>query len=106
MSVDTIIEKIKARLAAVDPNGPRKVVGVFQLNIKTDSDVKQYILDLKQLKVDTGVSPSPDATLTVGLEDMLAISAKTLSSSDAVKDGKIEITGDLELAAKLSGGLG
>lgn len=42
MSLETVIEKVKARVAAVDPNGPRKVLGVFQFNIKTASGVEQY----------------------------------------------------------------
>nr|3BDQ_A Chain A, Sterol carrier protein 2-like 2 [Aedes aegypti]3BDQ_B Chain B, Sterol carrier protein 2-like 2 [Aedes aegypti] len=102
MSVETIIERIKARVGAVDPNGPRKVLGVFQLNIKTASGVEQWIVDLKQLKVDQGVFASPDVTVTVGLEDMLAISGKTLTVGDALKQGKIELSGDADLAAKLA----
>lgn len=125
MSVETIIERIKARVAAVDPNGPRKVLGVFQLNIKTASGVEQWsefltdkdgfglsgwligvnsisVVDLKQLKVDQGVFASPDVTVTVGLEDMLAISGKTLTVGDALKQGKIELSGDADLAAKLA----
>ncbi|XP_062536250.1 uncharacterized protein LOC134205214 [Armigeres subalbatus] len=102
MTVETIIERIKVRVAAVDPNGPRKVLGVFQLNIKTETGVEQWIVDLKQLKVDAGVTATPDVTVTVGLESMLAISGKTLTITDALKDGKIEITGDADLATKLA----
>lgn len=60
------------------------------------------VVDLKQLKVDQGVSASPDVTVTVGLEDMLAISGKTLTVGDALKQGKIDISGDADLAAKLA----
>lgn len=42
MSLDIVIERIKARVAAVDPNGPRKVLGVFQLNVKTGSGVEKW----------------------------------------------------------------
>ncbi|XP_062536340.1 peroxisomal multifunctional enzyme A-like [Armigeres subalbatus] len=101
MSTDAFIEKLKARLAAVDPNAPRKVVGVFQLNIKTATGVEQYIIDLKQLKADTGVADSPDVTLTIALEDMQAIIGKTLTVSEALKSGKFEVSGNPELAAKL-----
>ncbi|XP_062536207.1 peroxisomal multifunctional enzyme A-like [Armigeres subalbatus] len=105
MSVETIIEKIKARLAAPHPNESRKVDGVFQLNIKTESGVEQFVLDLKQLTIDAGVSASPNASLTIALEDILAISGKTLTVGDALKNGKFEISGDTELATKLGEGL-
>lgn len=42
LTLDQVIERIKARVAAVDPNGPRKVLGVFQLNIKTASGVEEW----------------------------------------------------------------
>ncbi|XP_065084706.1 peroxisomal multifunctional enzyme A-like [Ochlerotatus camptorhynchus] len=102
MSLDIVIERIKARVAAVDPNGPRKVLGVFQLNVKTGSGVEKWIVDLKQLKVEQGASASPDVTVTVTLEDLVAISGKTLTVGDALKQGKIELTGDAGLASKLA----
>lgn len=42
MKCDAVIEKIKARVAAVDANGPRKVLGVFQLNIKAADGVHKW----------------------------------------------------------------
>ena len=41
MKCDAVIEKIKARVAAIDPNGPRKVLGVFQLNIEAADGVHE-----------------------------------------------------------------
>lgn len=40
--MDQVIERIKARVAAVDPNGPRKVLGVFQLDVNTGAGVEQW----------------------------------------------------------------
>lgn len=34
MKCDQVIEKIKTRVGNIDPNGPRKVLGVFLLSIK------------------------------------------------------------------------
>lgn len=34
MKCDAVVEKIKARVAGIDASGPRKVLGVFQLNIE------------------------------------------------------------------------
>uniref|UniRef100_A0A182KHN0 SCP2 domain-containing protein n=1 Tax=Anopheles christyi TaxID=43041 RepID=A0A182KHN0_9DIPT len=102
MSLETVIDKVKARVAAVDPNGPRKVLGVFQFNIKTASGVEQYVIDLKQLKVEKGTTATPDVTVTLTVEDLIAVSARTLSVGDALTQGKLEIQGDATLAAKLA----
>ncbi|XP_055586368.1 uncharacterized protein LOC129739021 [Uranotaenia lowii] len=102
MSLDQVIERIKTRVAAVDPNGPRKVLGVFQLDVKTGGAVEQWIVDLKQLKVEKGTASSPDVTVGLSVEDLIAISAKTVTIGDALKEGKITVTGDKELANKLA----
>uniref|UniRef100_A0A182FAT4 SCP2 domain-containing protein n=2 Tax=Anopheles albimanus TaxID=7167 RepID=A0A182FAT4_ANOAL len=102
MSLETVIEKVKARVAAVDPNGPRKVLGVFQFNIKTASGIEQYVIDLKQLKVEKGTTASADVTVTLTVEDLIAVSARTLSVGDALTQGKLQIEGDAALAAKLA----
>ncbi|ETN59450.1 sterol carrier protein-2 [Anopheles darlingi] len=102
MSLETVIEKVKARVAAVDPNGPRKVLGVFQFNIKTASGIEQYVIDLKQLKVEKGTTTSADVTVTLTVEDLVAVSARTLSVGDALTQGKLQIEGDASLAAKLA----
>uniref|UniRef100_A0A182M1P2 SCP2 domain-containing protein n=1 Tax=Anopheles culicifacies TaxID=139723 RepID=A0A182M1P2_9DIPT len=102
MSLETVIEKVKARVAAVDPNGPRKVLGVFQFHIKTASGVEQYVIDLKQLKVEKGTTTTPDVTVTLSVDDLIAVSARTLTVGDALTQGKLEIQGDAALAAKLA----
>ncbi|XP_053682109.1 uncharacterized protein LOC128732768 [Sabethes cyaneus] len=102
MSLEQVIEKIKARVAAVDPNGPRKVLGVFQLNVKTASGVEEWTVDLKQLKVAKGPASNVDVTVALALEDLAAISGKTLTVGDALTQGKLQITGDAELATKLA----
>uniref|UniRef100_A0A182N5K3 SCP2 domain-containing protein n=1 Tax=Anopheles dirus TaxID=7168 RepID=A0A182N5K3_9DIPT len=102
MSLETVIEKVKARVAAVDPNGPRKVLGVFQFNIKTADGVEHYVIDLKQLKVEKGTTSTADVTVTLSVEDLVAVSARTLTIGDALTQGKLEIQGDAALAAKLA----
>lgn len=49
--MDQVIERIKARVAAVDPNGPRKVLGVFQLDVNTGAGVEQWSECYLQKKV-------------------------------------------------------
>ena len=39
MKCDGLIEKIKTRVAAIDPNGERKVIGVFLFKITAEDGV-------------------------------------------------------------------
>ncbi|XP_055677093.1 uncharacterized protein LOC129786239 [Lutzomyia longipalpis] len=101
MKSDPVIERIKTRVAGVDPNGPRKVLGIFQLNIKAADGVHNYIVDLKGLKVSDGVVDNPDVTLNVEDEEFFLIGTKQIAIPEAVSQGKIEIIGDKTLANAL-----
>ncbi|XP_055587834.1 uncharacterized protein LOC129740253 [Uranotaenia lowii] len=94
MKCDAVIEKIKARVAAIDPNGPRKVLGVFQLNIKAADGVHEIIVDLKNLKVSDGKASGADVVINLSDEDFIAIGTKAISVHDAVTQGKVNMTGD------------
>lgn len=100
MKCDAVIDKIKARVAAVDPNN-RKVVGVFQLNIKAADGVHAWVVDLKDLKVYEGTVGNACATIAISDEDFIAVGSKQISVADAQAQGKAEITGDKALAAQL-----
>lgn len=101
--MEEIVEKIRARIAGVDPNGPRKLTGVFQLNIKTGEDTTKTItLDLNKLEVqDDNVHDAPDVTLDFDAETFAQVAQKELSFSDAVESGKATVTGDTALAESL-----
>lgn len=101
MKCDAVIEKIKARVAAVDPSGERKVLGVFQLNIKAADGTHNWIVDLKNLKVSEGTASSPDTTLNISDEDFILLGTKQMSVKDGAAAGKIEIIGDKALASAL-----
>lgn len=101
MKCDCVINKIKERVAAIDPNGPRTVLGVFQLNVKAADGVHNIIVDLKNLTVTDGTAAAPDVTLNIGDEDFVAIGSKTLTADQAVADGKVQIIGDKALASSL-----
>lgn len=101
MKCDAVIEKIRARVAAVDPAGERKVLGVFQLNIKAADGTHNWIIDLKNLKVTEGTTASPDTTINISDEDFILLGTKQMSVKDGAAAGKIEITGDKSLASAL-----
>ncbi|XP_035891517.1 uncharacterized protein LOC118502902 [Anopheles stephensi] len=97
MKCDAVIEKIKARIASIDPNGPRKVLGVFQLNIEAADGIHEIVVDLKALKVSDGKAGSPDVVINLKDEDFIAIGTKQVPVKDAVAEGKVTMTGDQTL---------
>lgn len=101
--MDEIVQKIRARIAGIDPNSPRKVTGVFQLSINSDDGSKKAItLDLNKLEVLEGnVHDSPDVSVDFDSDTLVQLTKKELSFCDAVKSGKVTLTGDLELAKTL-----
>lgn len=84
----------------MDPNN-RKVVGIFQLNIKAADGVHAWVVDLKDLKVYEGTAANADATIGISDEDFIAVGSKQVSVADAQAQGKAEISGDKALAATL-----
>lgn len=98
--MEEIVEKIRSRIAGVDPNGPRKVTGVFQLNIKTGDDTTKTItLDLNKLEVQNDhVHEAPDVTVDFDAETFVQVAQHEISFSDAVESGKAAISGDMDLA--------
>lgn len=101
--MEEYVEKIRARIAGIDPNGPRKVTGVFQLSIKCDDgSTKAITVDLNKLEVlDSNVHDSPDVSVDFDSDTLVQLSKKELSFCDAVKSGKVTFTGDMELAKTL-----
>ncbi|XP_055540869.1 peroxisomal multifunctional enzyme A [Wyeomyia smithii] len=94
MKCDGVIEKIKTRVAGIDASGPRKVLGVFQLNIQAADGAHELVVDLKNLKVSDGKTANADVVINLKDEDFIAIGTKAISVHDAVEQGKVKITGD------------
>ncbi|XP_058813798.1 non-specific lipid-transfer protein-like 1 [Topomyia yanbarensis] len=101
MKCDAVIENIKARVAAIDPSGPRTVLGVFQLNIEAADGIHEYVFDLKNLKVTTGKVSGADVVINLSDDDFVAVGTKTVTVADAVKQGKIKMTGNQTLFQSL-----
>ncbi|XP_062536193.1 non-specific lipid-transfer protein-like 1 [Armigeres subalbatus] len=94
MKSDAVIEKIKARVAGIDASGPRKVLGVFQLNIEAADGVHELVVDLKNLKVYDGKASGADVVINISDENFIAVGTKSVSVHDAVEQGKVKMTGD------------
>lgn len=102
MSIADVINKIKTRMEAVDPNGPRKVLAVFQLNIKEGDNTQNWIMDLKELCVREGVAQSPDITVELDDETFIQLGEKQITLAEAEADGKASVSGDRSILAALT----
>lgn len=102
MSILEVINKIKTRMEAVDPSGPRKVLAVFQLNIKEGEAIQNWIMDLKNLCVTEGVADEPDVTVELDDETFIQLGEKQITLADAEADGKVNISGNRSILAALT----
>ncbi|KAG4068688.1 hypothetical protein HA402_002379 [Bradysia odoriphaga] len=102
MSISDVINKIKTRMEAVDPSGPRKVLAVFQLNIKEGDNTQNWIMDLKNLCVTEGVAESPDITVELDDETFIQLGEKQITLAEAEADGKASVSGDRSILAALT----
>ncbi|XP_058464036.1 non-specific lipid-transfer protein-like 1 [Malaya genurostris] len=94
MKCDAVIEKIKTRVAGIDPKGPRKVLGVFQLFIEASDGTHEIVVDLKNLTVTDGKVSNADVVINLKDEDFIAVGTKAITVHAAVEQGKIKMTGD------------
>lgn len=99
--MDEIVEKIRARVAAVDPNGPRKMVGVIQVDIQSGDGVKHLTIDLKNLEVQENAADAADITLETDEETFVSVAQREISLNDALESGSAKLSGDANLAAAL-----
>ena len=104
-TIDQVIDKVRARVASVDPSGRRQVSGVFQLNVRAAGSADKtssWVGDLQQLTVSEGSTPTPDITVDIDETDFLQIGARTLSLTDALAAGKVHISGNVLLVPTLA----
>lgn len=102
MKSAAFIDTIKEKFESIDKNAERKCPGVFQFDIVADSETKSVFIDLKNLKVTFDTCDLPiDATISISDDDFYLIGTKELSGKQAFEDGKVKITGNLELAHKM-----
>lgn len=104
LRMDDIVEKIRARVASVDPNGPRTATGVYQLNIKSDDgSTRPVTLDLNKLEVlDGNTHDAPDVAVDFDSNTLLQVATNEISFEDAVQSGKATVAGNADLAKNLA----
>lgn len=97
MSVNDILERMRSRMAAVDPNGPRKCLGVIQINL---SD-QHWIMDLNNLTLTEGIIETADASFEMDDDTFVQLGNKSLNIVEAESSGKVVVVGDKKLLAAL-----
>lgn len=97
MSVNDILEQMRSRMAAVDPNGPRKCLGVIQMNL---SD-QHWTMDLNNLTLTEGINEAADATFDMDDDTFVQLGNKSLTIFEAESSGKVVVVGDKKLLAAL-----
>lgn len=99
MKSSAYFEKIKLRLS--QSTEAHKFPGVFQYNIKSDDETLSVFLDLKNLLFTESTEETIDAVINLTDEVFVLMVTKKLSGKDALEQGKVTITGNVELAEKL-----
>lgn len=84
--------------ATFDPAAAAGVSDVYELRI----DGEAFWVSTEDGSIDVGVGPAtnPDAIITADLDSLLAVGTGRLSAQDALRDGRLEIEGDLEAARR------
>lgn len=97
MSVSDIIDRIKSRMAAVDPNGPRKCTGIVQINLSDQS----WTMDLEQLSMVEGSVDEANATFDMDDQTFVELGNRSLDIDSAMAEGRVKVVGDKEMLQAL-----
>jgi len=94
-----IAENIKADASLV-----KSIGGVYQFNVNSGGQVKNYTVDVKNApgSVKNGPAPKADCTIVIKEEDLLDMKAGKLNGQQAFMQGKIKIQGNMSYAMKLN----
>lgn len=90
MSIESIVEKISGRVAE----------GSFDKSVKFDlGDAGVIVIDGKTVSTEDGPA---DCTISMSLEDLMAMTAGELDPTGAFMQGKLKVEGDMSVAMQLS----
>jgi len=97
---DKVFQKLETAVADPSNEGARKKInGVFQFNLSgPDSN---WVLDLKNGKVEKGKAGKADVTLTMKEADFLALMTGKANGQQLFMSGKIKFKGNMGMLMKL-----
>ncbi|XP_052756504.1 uncharacterized protein LOC128201964 [Galleria mellonella] len=97
-----MVKKIKARVAAADPNKAREVGGVFLFNIIRGNSVYSWTMDLNKVIVYEGEpEEDPDTTFTLNEHYFKQLVYGREDPRVIMQAGRCSVTGDIMRAMKL-----
>jgi len=104
----TIFDAISNRLKSDGPTLVKKVSGVIQFDIKSDSDpskIQTWTVDLKNghgsVTVGVFANSSPNATIGIKDSDFVSLMQGSLNPQQAFMQQKLKISGNMGMATKL-----
>lgn len=98
----TSVQDVLGRIANIDParvEGLQAVV-LFDLSGEGGGQWTATIAD-GQVQVEEGQSSSPDVTLSMKAEDLVAVASGELNPVSAFMQGRITVSGDMSLAMRM-----
>lgn len=101
MNVSEILDRIRAKMAAVDPAAPRTCSGRVLIQL---SDDQLWTLDLDALTLTAGAaSDGAEANATFSMDDetFVELGNRQLDIVEARASGRVRVEGDAELLAAL-----
>lgn len=99
--MEKIFDKIRERISSVNPDEPRKLKGVFQINIESDDGPKTITVDLNKLEVQDDAGETPDVTVDVDADTFVQVAKNEITFCEAMQSGRAKFSGCAELAKSL-----
>lgn len=101
MKSSVYLEKITEKITTATPGSDRGLAAVYQYNIEADDGIHAFIMDLKNLKTGETTTETVDVTINLSDDVFVLLHSKKLTYKERIAQGKVTITGNMELADKL-----
>jgi len=103
---DDKLAQVFASLAEAIKSNPdllKKINGVYQWNIATGKETKQWTVDIKNAPggVKTGPAEKADCTIAIKENDFIDLLTGKIDGQGAFMQGKLKVTGNMSYAMKL-----
>ncbi len=96
------VQEFFQRLSELDPSRLQGIRGVVLFDLSGEGGGKWTVTFSEDgVKVKEGETASPNLTLSMDAQDLLALSKGELSPMNAFMQGKLKVSGDMSMAMRL-----